>query len=424
MEIIIILILILLNGLFSMSEMSLVASKRFKLELSSKKGHSGAKKALELADNPTKFLSTVQIGITLIGILLGVYSGENLTQDIQVSVESNPYLEPYAHEISTSIVVIFITYLSIVLGELIPKRIGMSYPEGIITVLAKPMWVISIITSPFVWLLTQSNNIILSILGIKNQSDNAVSEAEIRSIVRESAEEGEIQEIEQDIVERVFEMGDRKVSSLLTHRRNVVFFKIDDTWQQISDKIQKEKHSAYPVTSSDNLDDIVGIVLIKDLFSYRSDTPFSLKSYISEPIYIHENMHAFEVLQKFKEKRIHYAMVLDEYGVINGIVTMDDVMDALIGDSSERHQKQYSIIKRDERSWLVDGQYKLAEFVKFFDLYIEEDILNHTTTVAGLFIQLYGHIPEVGDTQTIDNYLMEIVDLDGSRIDKILLTKL
>lgn len=207
MEIIIIIILILLNGVFAMSEMSLVSSRKFKLESAAKKGNAGAKKALELSDNPTKFLSTVQIGITLIGILLGVYSGDKLTNDVVDFLSKIEFLAPYSQTLATVLIVIFITYLSIVLGELLPKRIGMTFPEPIITMLSKPMHLLSKITSPFVWLLSVSNNFLLRLMGIKKTHDSKVSEEEIKAIVKESAEGGEIQDIEQDIVERVFELG-------------------------------------------------------------------------------------------------------------------------------------------------------------------------------------------------------------------------
>jgi putative hemolysin len=224
MEIIIILVLVLLNGIFAMSEMSLVASRKFKLESAQKRGNSGARAAIELSKNPTKFLSTVQIGITLIGILLGVYSGENLTNNVVDFLNNFEVIQPFAFQIATALVVIFITFVSIVFGELLPKRIGMTFPEPIIMLLAKPMRILSLITSPFVWLLTATNNVILKLMGIRSNLDTAVTEEEIKSILKESVEGGEIQDIEHTIVNRVFEMGDIKVNELLTHRNDIIFF--------------------------------------------------------------------------------------------------------------------------------------------------------------------------------------------------------
>ena len=276
MEFLILILLILLNGVFAMSEMALVSSRKFKLENFKKKGKKSAVSALELSDNPTKFLSTVQIGITLIGILLGVYSGENIADDVEKIFSSVVYLKPYSHTLATITIVVLVTYLSIVLGELLPKRIGMTFPEPVIMFLAKPMKFLSLVSSPFVFLLSFSNNLLLSILGIKDKKESKVTEEEIKNIIADSAEGGEIQEIEHEIVERVFDLGDRRVNSLMTHRGDIVFFTITDTWEQIRWKINKEKHSAYPVSTSNSLDDLIGIVLIKDLFSLATDHKFDI----------------------------------------------------------------------------------------------------------------------------------------------------
>lgn len=424
MEIIIIIVLVLINGIFSMSEMSLVSSRKFKLENAKKKGSKGAKTALELSENPTKFLSTVQIGITLIGILLGVYSGENLTNDVIAYLNQFETVKPYSDQIATGVIVLFITYLSIVLGELLPKRLGMTFPEPIAIFLAQPMKVLSIITSPFVWLLTFTNNLLLSIMGIKKTTDSKVSEEEIKSIIKESADGGEIQDIEQNIVERVFELGDRKVNSLYTHRGDIVFFTVKDTWEEIKNKINQEKHSAYPVSKSNDIDDIYGIVLLKDLFSHTSDESFNIKDIIKTPIFLNENTYGYKVLEIFKKEKMHYAIVVDEYGSTVGIVTMDDVVDALVGDSTENDQEEYQITQRNENSWLVDGQYSLIEFVKYFDLNFEEDFQDKFTTVAGLIIHKNNTLPNIGDSIIIENLKLEIVDKDGQRIDKILVMKL
>lgn len=422
MEIIIILVLVLINGIFAMSELSLVSSRRYKLENAAKKGNKGAKTALELADNPTKFLSTVQIGITLIGILLGVYSGESLTKSISQSVAEVNALAPYAAQIGTGLSVIFITYLSIVLGELFPKRLGLTFPETVAMLVSRPMLILSKITSPFVWLLTTSNNILLRIFGIRATSDSRVTEEEIKAIVKESAEGGEIQEIEQIIVERVFELGDKKVSALYTHRSDLVVFNEDDDWAAIKRKINTEKHSAYPVCTKNNLDKIKGIVLLKDLFD-DANQPFSLLNAIRQPLFITENRSAYQVLEQFKKERMHYAIVIDEYGTTVGMVTMDDVLDALLGDVTQHYQMEYAITKRDENSWFVDGYYNLSEFQKFFDLNIDAEVFRQYTTVSGLFIHHMQHIPEIGDRIAIENYTLEVVDKDGQRIDKIMVTR-
>ncbi len=424
MELLVILALVLLNGIFSMTEMSLVAAKKFKLENLKKKGNSGAKAALELSENPTKFLSTIQIGITLIGILLGVYSGENLSKDLTAFISTFGFLASYADKIATAILVIFITYLSILLGELMPKRIGMAYPEAIAIFFSKPMQVISMVTSPFVWLLTSTNNLMLSLLGIKNDTEQKVSEEEIKSIIKESAEGGEIQDIEQTIVERVFELGDRKVNTLFTHRNDIVFFHIDESWESLVEKINHEKHSAYPVSATQDLDDILGIVLLKDLFIQQQKDAFQLKTYLKKPVFLNENASAYHALELFKKEKIHCGIVINEYGTTIGMLTMNDVMEALVGDLTENEHLEYQIVQRNEDSWLVDGQYSIFEFVKYFELYLPEINDNYYATVAGLIIHQFGRLPEVGESIMVEDYKLEVIDKDGQRIDKVMVTKL
>jgi putative hemolysin len=423
MEIIIIIVLILINGFFSMSEMSLVSSRKFKLENAKKKGHQGALTALKLSENPTKFLSTVQIGITLIGILLGVYSGENLTNDVVLFLQHFEWLHPYAETVATGIIVVVITYLSIVLGELFPKSLGMTYPEPIAIFLARPMHILSKIVSPFVWFLTTSNHLLSKIFGIRKSTDSKVSEEEIKSIIRESADGGEIQDIEQNIVERVFELGDRKVNSLLTHRKDLVYFSNTDTWEEIKAKINQEKHSAYPVCENNNIDDIIGIVLLKDLFTPSLSSSFNIIDFVRKPIYLNENTYAYKVLEIFKKEKMHYGLVVDEYGIIEGMVTMDDVVDALVGDVTEHDQDEYQITQRNENSWFVDGQYSVIDLIKYFDLSIEDNQKIKYTTVAGLLISRSNTLPHIGDKFLIDQYEFEVIDKDGQRIDKILVTK-
>jgi putative hemolysin len=424
MEILIIIGLVLLNGIFAMSEISLVSARKFKLENAKKKGSKGAKTALELSENPTKFFSTVQIGITLIGILLGVYSGENLTNDLESFLVKFEVLKPYAENLAVGLIVVFITYLSIILGELFPKRLGMTFPEKIAIAIARPMKVLSLVTSPFVWLLSISNDLLLNLFRIRKTTESKVSEEEIKAIIKESADGGEIQDIEQNIVERVFELGDRKVNSLFTHRNEIVFFDSNDSWETITTKINEEKHSAYPVCRNGNLDEMLGIVLLKDLFFPSTQKEFNITEYVKDPVYINESTFAYKVLELFKHEKMHYGIVVDEYGSVEGIITMDDVVDALVGDATEIDQDEYQIIQRDEESWFVDGQYSLVEFTKFFGLNIEEEILYKYTTVAGLLIHHSSALPEIGNTFDFDEYRIEVIDKDNQRIDKVLVTKI
>lgn len=406
-----------------MSEMAMVSSRKFKLESAKRKGKGGAKRALDLHENPTKFLSTVQIGITLIGILLGIYSGDNLTGYFADFFAQFTILKPISNQLGTTAIVIIITYLSILLGELLPKRIGMIYPESVAIAMAKPMHFISILVSPFVWLLTASNNLLSRILRIKKSAENMVSEEEIKSIIRESAEGGEIQDIEQNIVERVFELGDRKANSLLTYRSDITFFDIEDSWDIIREKINSDKHSSYPVVEDHNIDNIIGIVSLKDLFDPIMSGYLDLKTIIKEPLYLNEKTSAYHVLEMFKQEKMHYGIVVDEYGATQGVVSMDDVLDALVGDATELDQDEYQIIQRNENSWLVDGQYSIFDFSKYFDVEINEEIQSEYTTIAGLMIHFKGDLLNEGDVIEYDNLLLEVVDKDGQRVDKILVTR-
>ncbi len=421
MEILIILLLVCLNGILAMAEMSLVASRKFKLESESKKGRIGAQKALELSEDPTRFLSTVQIGITLIGILLGVFGGENLTQDFELFLLRFEWLKPYAHHIAVALVVVFITYLSIVLGELLPKKIAMTFPEPIAIMLSGPMSVLSKVSAPFVWLLSFTNNGILRLLGIKDNNDSAVTEAEIKSLIKEGTHSGEIQQIEHEIVDRVFEFGDKKIESIMTHRRDIIAIDIDDSVDEIKNKIFQEPHSSYPVTKNNELDDIEGIVLLKDLFEGILGYSFDLKKHIKKPIYLYENTPAFKLLEMFRQERMHYALITDEYGSIKGFVTMDDVLDSLVGDITQDHQQEYSLFKRDENSWLVDGQFSFSEFLR--KMHVSDEYLSESFhTIGGFIIEQHKSIPNIGTKVDIENYTLEVIDMDGPRIDKILLT--
>lgn len=418
MEIVIIIFLILLNGIFSMSEMSLVSSKKFKLENEKKKGNSGAKKALELAEDPNKFLSTVQIGITLIGILLGVYSGDKLTADLAYFVQQIPLFAPYAASIASVLMVIIITYVSIVFGELIPKRFRLLFPESIASKIAQPMSILSKITSPFVWLLTATNNLVLKILGIKDQTDEIISEEEIKNIIKESTEGGEIQEKEHEIVERVFELGDRRVNTLATHRSDVIFLNIEDDYDTLKAKIKKNKFSGYPVVANKNLDEVVGVLLLKDLFGTPKDD-FKMKNHIRKPLFVNENSFAYPLLERMQKSHTQLAIMIDEYGTTAGIVTFNDILDELIGESPINEDEDFEIIPINENEWLIDGQFSIYEFEKYFDIDVKDQIEDLYVTVAGLFLNQSDELPKLGDQLVIEHLQLEIVEIKGNRIEKI-----
>ncbi len=422
MEILIILFLILLNGVFSMSEIALISARKNRLETAAKKGNKNAKAALDLANSPNEFLSTVQIGITLIGILTGIYSGDKITTDVELFVSGFESLKPYANSIAVGIVVVTLTFFSLVLGELLPKRIGLNYPEGIAKAVALPMKVVSKVTMPFIWLLTTSTDFLLKILQIKPTADGKVTEEEIKAIIKEGTEVGEVQEIEQDIVERVFHIGDRKVNSLMTHRNSVIYLSYEDTVAEIKGKVLDELHSVYPVCGG-NLDEVDGVVLLKDLFASFEKGGFDLKKITREPVYFIEHTSAYKALENFKKTKVHYALVMDEHGVFQGIITLNDILEALVGDAADFYEEEFRIVAREDGTWLVDGHYSLHDFLTYFDM---DEIIGdyEVTTVSGLIVTELGIIPKQGQKLIWNKLEFEVLDMDGVKIDKVLITTL
>jgi putative hemolysin len=422
MEILIILFLIILNGVFSMSEIALISARKNRLETAAKKGNKNAKIALDLANSPNKFLSTVQIGITLIGILTGIYSGDKITHDVQEFVTGFEVLKPFAPSIAVGIVVVILTFFSLVLGELLPKRIGLNYPESIAKAVALPMKIISIITAPFIWLLTHSTEFLLKILQIKPSTDGKVTEEEIKAIIKEGTEGGEVQEIEQDIVERVFHIGDRKINSLMTHRKSVVILPLHSNKEQVKNFMLKELHSIYPVYG-DNHDDIVGVVNLKSIFSHFEKESFNLSEIMTEAPFMMEQTTAYKALEQFKNTGIHYALVSDEYGVFQGIITLNDILEALVGNASDFYKDDFQLIEREDGTWMVDGHYSLHDFLTYFEL--DELISDYeVTTVSGLIMTELSRIPKEGEKLIWHKFELEVIDMDGVKIDKVMVKAL
>lgn len=392
------------------------------METAAKKGNKGAKIALDLLNSPNKLLSTVQIGITLISILTGIYSGDKITENTQLFVEGFSSLKLYAHSIAVGIVVVVLTFFSLVLGELLPKRIGLNHPENIAKAVAVPMKIVSQITAPFIWLLTISTDGLLKLLNIKPTADGKVTEEEIKAIIKEGTEGGEVQEIEQDIVERVFHIGDRKINSLMTHRQSIVYLSLEDTVEELKAKVLDELHSVYPVCK-ENMDDVEGIVLLKDLFVGFEKGKFNLKSITKEPVYLIEHTSAYKALENFKKSKVHYAFVTDEYGVFQGIITLNDILEALVGDAADFNEDEYQLVAREDGTWLVDGHYSLHDFLTYFDM---DELTNdyEVTTVSGLIMTEMGKIPKQGEKLFWNKLQLEIIDMDGVKIDKVLVKAL
>jgi putative hemolysin len=420
MEIFIIICLILLNGFLSMSEIALVSARKARLEIEAKHGNKSAQLALKLANEPDHFLSTVQIGITLIGILTGLYSGEAFAHDLAEYVKLIPVLEPYALGLSETVIVIVVTYLTLILGELVPKRIGMGYAEKISMLVAKPMNLLAHIASPFVWLLSKSTAVIVKLIGTDVTEESKVTEEEIKAIVKEGFDDGEIQEVEQDIVERVFNLGDRNVGSIMTHRSDLVWLDLTDSIEQIRAKIEENLFNIYPVANG-KFDNIEGVVYLKELFGRIDEPNFSLSQVIRPAEFVPENQSVYNALEQFKQDRVKYGIVTDEFGGIQGIVTLKDIMEGLIGQVPETDD-ELEIIQRADNTWLVDGQYRFYDFLEYFDLvelYPEHDY----NTLSGLLLEILERVPKVGDSLTWLDFKFEIMDMDGARIDKVLVSK-
>ncbi len=422
-EILFILGLIALNGLFAMSEIAMVSARRSKLEHSAANGDRKSAQVLSMLSNPGKFLSTVQIGMTFVNIFTGVYSGASIASKVAVWLDQFPSLQPYSHSLAITLVVILITFFTLVIGEIVPKQIGMIRAEGVARNAAFPMKYFSIFAFPLIWLLTKPGEAIVRILKIKPSFDSKVTEEEIKAIINEGREDGEIQEIEQDIVERVFHLGDRKVGSLMTHRTDLDYLDILDTEEEIKSKIIPGLHSVYPVCEK-NLDKVLGIILVKELFtSHLLKEPIDLAKYLKDPLYILENNSAYEVLEKFREAKQHHGLVVDEYGSVVGLITLNNILEALVGEIPQSDQSEFEIVKREDGSWLVDGQLPFYEFVQEFEIHYFDKTKIKYNTLGGFALSHLRRIPKTGEKFSWRDYEFEIVDMDGNRIDKILVKK-
>ena len=420
MELIIIISLVLLNGLLSMAEMSVVSSRKSKLEMEAKKGDKGAQRALDLAENPDNFLSAIQIGITLIGILTGLFSGEAFAGDLAAVLEKVPFIGGYAYGISETLIVVSVTYLTLVFGELVPKRIALAKAEPISKTIAKPMTLLSRITYPAVWLLAKSTGVVMKLSGIKEDEENKVTEEEVKAVMRESLDDGEIDEVEHDIVERVFNLGDRNVSSIMTHRTDVVFLDIEDSVEELRLKVKENIYNTYPVISGEP-DNIVGVAHLKNLFGTMDLPGFKLQDILADVFYLPKDMSVYDALEKFKSGRMKSAIVTDEFGGVVGIVTLKDILEALVGAMPEENDANDWVV-REDGSILVDGQYSFYDFLAEFDkvdMYQENDY----NTISGLLIAILNEIPHAGQIVTWDEFRFEIMDMDGARIDKILVVR-
>lgn len=417
-EIFIIIGLIVLNGIFAMSEVALISARKSRLSTDAKKGNKAARIALKLANEPDRFLSTVQIGITLIGILTGIYSGNKIAASLTDTMLAWGVSGSYASVLAQGLIVVVVTYLTIIFGELVPKRIGLSVAEKAAKLVSRPMNLLSLIASPFVWLLSKSTSAMFNLLGIKD-TDNKVTEEEIKSIIQEGTEGGEVQPVEQDIVQRVFLLGDLKVESIMTHKNDIVWLDTDMTAAEVKEVLSNELYECYPLTEGD-WDHVKGVVLLKDLVLHLYEENFSLTNLVREPVYFHEGMNVYKALEQMKLQRISRALVCDEFGSCTGIITLKDILEGLVGAMDNAEEPD--IIKRvNKEGWLVEGQCPFYDFLYYFN---RSDLFENSeyNTVGGLILQQLQHIPTSGETIEWNGFTMEVVDMDGARIDKVLVT--
>ncbi|MEH1949408.1 MAG: hemolysin family protein [Nostoc sp.] len=421
-EILIILVLIIANGVFSMSEMAIVSARKVRLQQLANQGDAKAMAALKLAESPNHFLSTVQVGISLIGILTGAFGGATIANRLAVYVRLVPFLAPYSEPISFGIVVLLITYFSLIVGELVPKRLALNNPEKIASNVAIPMRALSAIASPMVYLLSASTDLILRVLGITASTEPQVTEEEIKILIEQGTEAGTFEEAEQDMVERVFRLGDRPVSYLMTPRPDIVWLDLDDSAEENRQKMVDSAYSRYPVCQG-GLDNVLGVIPVTDLLarSFRGE-PLDLTIGLRQPVFVPESTRGLKVLELFKQTITHMALVVDEYGVIQGLVTLNDIMSEIVGDvPSTDGQDQPQAVQREDGSWLLDGMLPVEEFLELFGMEEwESEERGSYQTLGGFVITHLGRIPAAADHFEWQSMRIEVMDMDGNRVDKVL----
>lgn len=416
-EVLIIFVLIILNGIFSMSEIALVSSKNFLLKSKAESGDKGAKKALELSKNPGKFLSTVQVGITLIGILTGVYGGASIAETLSDYFEAAGLFSNYSEHVSTLIVVVFITYFTLIFGELFPKRLGLNTPEKISSFVALPMTILSTITKPIIWLLNGSTELLIKIFRIKPNEENFITEEEIRSMLEQATE---VDKAEKEMVERVFFLGDTDAGSLMTSRNEVVLINVDDEVSLNMQIMAESNHSHFPVYEN-STDNIIGILSLKSLsLSLIRNEVLDIRKLLKPALYVNEATKAFKLLERMKENDTQFTVAVNEYGSFMGVVTINDLFKVIAGNLY-KSSEDLEIVKRQDGSFLVDGLISLDEFFRYFNIEDTKEIENKGFyTLGGLILYLTSHIPKASEKLKWRNLTFEIIDMDGQRVDKIL----
>ncbi len=425
LDLVIVCLLIMMNGLFAMSELAVISSRKVRLQQRAEEGDVKARAALDLAENPQRFLSTAQIGITLIGVLSGAFGGASLAKILAMYIATVPYLAEYSETIALAVVVGLITYFSL-LAELIPKRLAIARPEAIARAVAGPMQALSRIASPVIRLLGITTEFVLRLIRFRPAKDQVVTEYEIRALIEQATVAGVFLEAEQEMVERVFRLGDRRVGAMMTPRNKIVWLDLNDPPEKTRRKIAKNGFSRFPVAAG-RLGNLVGVLNVRDIVGRcLSGKPFDLRVVVKKPVIVHETMHAIKVLELFRESGREMAIVVDEYGTIEGIVTLADIMEAIVGDiMSAEDVEGPRISQREDGSWLVDGMLPIDELKAYFHIRSLPDEKDAGfRSLGGFIMTALKRIPSVGDHFECCGHRFEVVDMDGLRVDKVLVQKL
>lgn len=426
LEIVIVLILIALNGLFSMSEFALISAKKTRLKQRVGEGDTRAAVALKLANEPTPFLSTIQIGITLVGIFAGVFGGATIAKGLAAYLEKFPGLAPYSGALSITFVVLVITYLTLIFGELVPKRLALSNAESIASAIAKPMFSLSILAKPFVIILSHSTEAVLRAMKVRKITGPPVTEEEIKIMLEEGTEAGVFERVELSMIEGVLEIGDRRVDSLMTHRSDLIALDLDDSTDDNLREIIESGRSNFPVYIGE-LDNIVGMVSVKSILEkfVESDT-IDLRELVTKPLFIPESASVLKLLELFKETGVHIALITDEYGSIEGAITLHDILETIVGEVRSLGEPVEGQVKvREDGSWLIDGDTPIEKLKDALSVdSFPGEALGYYRTIAGLIIFILQRMPATGDYIELGGLRYEVVDMDGNRIDKVLVTRI
>ncbi len=421
-DILIILLLIVANGLFSGAEIAIISSRRHRLEQLAQKGERSARVALRLAESPNQFLSTVQIGITLIGILSGAVGGATVSRRLDVLLERLPLLAPYSEWLSFALVVAVITFLSVVVGELVPKRLALANPERLACAMAPSMRWLSRVSGPVVHLLSHSTEALVKLLGVSSSSEPDITEDEIKAMIRQGADSGVFEEVEHDMVQRVLRLGDRTIKTLMTPRTDICWLDLEESLETSLQEILESTHSRFPVGRG-SLDDCLGVVRVRNLLSAKiTGQSINLEELLQPPLFIAESTRALSVLEHFKRSGIHIALVTDEFGGVEGLVTLNDLMEGIVGDlPSVDDEDGPLVVTREDGSLLVDGGLDLDAFAELIDqdiFGIDQEGRYHT--LAGFVMHVLERIPREADHFEWQGYRFEVLDMDGKRVDKLL----